>query len=118
MIKPMLLNQNFIAGLGNIYVDEALWISKIHPKAISSRIEKNRSNILCNAIKDILKNAIKAKGTTFINFSYGFNNKGRFKNKLNVFGRTNEACPKCNMPISKIFVSQRGTHYCKKCQIL
>ena len=116
LIKPLLMDQRFIAGLGNIYVDEALWQAKIHPKTISSRIGKSRCNKLCIAIQDILNHAIENKGTTIIDFNYGRNEKGRFKNKLKVFKRTNEPCPRCSMPISKMFVSQRGTHYCKKCQ--
>ena len=116
MMKPLILDQRFIAGMGNIYADEALWKAKIHPKAISSSIGKVRCKKLSIAIQDVLSRAIKFKGTTFINFSYGRNEKGRFKNELRVFGKTNEPCPRCSMPISKILVTQRGTHFCKKCQ--
>ena len=116
MMKSLLLDQRFIAGLGNIYVDEALWQAKIHPKASSANIGKVRCKRLYIGIMDVLSSAIKYKGTTIINYSYGRNEKGRFGNKLKVFGRTNEFCPRCSMPIIKIFVSQRGTHICKKCQ--
>ena len=116
MMKPLLLDQSFIAGLGNIYVDETLWRAKIHPNAISGKIGKVRCEKLCFAIKDVLTLAIEYKGTTIINFSYGQNEKGRFSKGLKVFGRINEPCPRCSMPIYKIFVSQRGTHICKKCQ--
>ena len=116
MMKPLLMDQRFIAGMGNIYVDEVLWHAKIHPKAISSSIGKLRCKILCIAIQDVLSRAIKYKGTTIIDFSYGSNEKGRFKNELNVFGRTKKPCPRCSMSIAKIYVAQRGTHYCKKCQ--
>ena len=116
MMKPLLLDQRFIVGLGNIYVDEALWQAKIHPKAISITIGKVRCIKLCLAIKDILNSAIKNKGTTIIDYSYGSNEKGHFKKELKVFGRINKPCSRCSLSISKIFVSQRGTHYCKKCQ--
>ena len=116
MMKPLLMDQRFIAGLGNIYVDEVLWQAKIHPKAISITIGKVRCIKLCIAIKDILKNAIKYKGTTIIDFRYGSNEKGRFKKELKVFGRIKTPCSRCSIPIDKIFVSQRGTYYCKKCQ--
>ena len=116
MMKPLLMDQRFIAGLGNIYVDEALWQAKIHPRAISISIGKVRCIKLCIAIKDILKNAIKYKGTTIIDFRYGSNEKGRFKKELKVFGRIKKPCSRCSIPIDKIFVSQRGTYYCKKCQ--
>ena len=97
-------------------MDEVLWQAKIHPKAISITIGKVRCIKLCIAIKGVLKSAIKYKGTTIIDFRYGSNEKGRFRNELKVFGRTNEPCPRCSMPISKILVAQRGTHFCKKCQ--
>ena len=116
MIKPLLLDQQFIAGLGNIYVDEALWKSGIHPKAISNEIGKKRSTQLSASIKAILNSAISFQGTTIINFSYGQNNKGNFSNELNIFGKTDIPCPKCSKPIIKNFVGQRGTHYCTKCQ--
>ena len=77
MMKPLLLDQRLIAGLGNIYVDEALWQAKIHPKSISVKIGKVRCIKLCIAIKDILSSAIKYKGTTIIDYSYGSNKKGR-----------------------------------------
>ena len=116
MIKPLLLDQQFIVGLGNIYVDEALWESGIHPKAISNQIGQKRSNRLSTSIKAILNSAISFQGTTIINFSYGQNKKGNFSNELNIFGKMDIPCPKCSKPIIKNFVGQRGTHYCKKCQ--
>ena len=116
MVKPLLLDQSIIAGLGNIYVDEALWDAKIHPNSICSKIEQKKIYSLCNSIKDILTNAIKYNGTTIIDFSYGTNKKGTFKNELKVFRRDNKPCLRCNSVITKIFVAQRGTHYCKKCQ--
>ena len=116
IIKSILLDQQFIAGLGNIYVDEALWKAQIHPKTKSNRIGKKRCKKLCFAIQNILSHAIDNKGTTIIDFSYGKNEKGNFINQLQVFGRENKPCPQCQASITKMFVVQRGTHYCKKCQ--
>ena len=116
MIKPLLMDQSFIAGLGNIYVDEALWYAGIHPSSISSHICKKRAERLCFAIQDILSDAIQKKGTTFQNFSFGENETGNFKGELRIFGRTNKSCLNCGNPIQKIKVAQRGTHICKKCQ--
>ena len=116
MMKPLLLDQQFIAGLGNIYVDEALWKSGIHPKAISNKISKKRAKKLSTSIQEILNRAISYQGTTFINFSFGQNQTGQFRNQLKIFGKANAPCPKCSNPITKNFVSQRGTHYCIKCQ--
>ena len=116
LIKPFLLDQSYIAGLGNIYADEALWISRIHPKAITAKISKKKAHALCYAIKDVLTTAIKYNGTTIIDFTYGNNYRGSFIKYLNVFRKENTPCPNCNTKISKIFVGQRGTHFCKKCQ--
>ena len=116
MIKPLLLDQKFIAGLGNIYIDESLWESCIHPRTQSNNISQNRSNQLSCSIINILRKAISYNGTTIINYSYGKNNNGNFSDKLHVFGKTNFPCPRCNTLIVKNFVAQRGTHFCKKCQ--
>ena len=116
MIKPFLLNQKHIAGLGNIYIDECLWLSKIHPKIIASKISKPKIKILSKAIPKILTQAIEFNGTTIINFSYGNQVTGDFKQFLNVFGKQGNPCARCSTTLKKIFVSQRGTHYCPKCQ--
>ena len=116
MIKPLLLDQKYIAGLGNIYVDEALWDSGIHPQTLSNNITRKKTQSLSISIKKILTKAISYQGTTIINFSYGQNQAGNFSEELQIFGKNNSPCPKCESIIKKIFVSQRGTHYCKNCQ--
>ena len=116
MIKPLLLDQKIIAGLGNIYIDEALWEAKIHPTIISNKINYDKIVDLYQSIRTILNIAIKYNGTTIINYSYGENLNGDFQNILNIFGKTNELCKRCNTKIKKIFVAQRGTHICTKCQ--
>ena len=117
-LKPLLLDQSFIAGLGNIYVDEALWYAKLHPQQIGSSISRKKSNILHNAIKRLLQSAIDNQGTTIINFYFGEGKKGNFKEQLQVFGRQDKNCPRCNTIIKKIRVAQRGTHICPHCQRL
>ena len=116
MIKPLLWDQGFLAGLGNIYVDEALWISKIHPESNSSRIQKGNVIELHQAIIDVLTRALSFSGTTFMSFSFEGENKGAFKDYLNVFGRTGSGCSRCGELIKKIKVGQRGTHICPVCQ--
>ena len=116
MIKPKLLNQKFIAGIGNIYADESLWTARIHPMEKCCNISTVKSNRLHQAIQEILNKAIGHKGTTIINFSPGDEARGNFANYLNVFGKSNEPCPRCKTLIQKIFLGQRGTHFCPRCQ--
>ena len=85
MIKSKLLDQSFIAGLGNIYVDESLWLAKIHPEKKSDTISGIKIRRLSDAIPMILKKAIEHNGTTIINFSFGNDSIGSYKEKLNVF---------------------------------
>lgn len=112
-IKPLLLNQRMIAGLGNIYVDEALWKAKIHPQQIASSIPKRKIILLHEAIKTILTEAIELLGTDFgDNVVHG----GMYAPKA--YGRTSEPCSRCSAPITRIVVGQRGTHLCTVCQPL
>lgn len=117
-MKHFLLDQTLIAGLGNIYVDEALFAANIHPESLSNKVPTENLKKLCLAIKRILKKSIESNGTTFSSFYYGDNEKGNFESTLKVYGRTNESCYECNSKIEKLKVQQRGTHVCKKCQIL
>jgi len=117
-LKPLLLDQKFIAGLGNIYVDEALWFAKLHPQKLSNSVSRKKSKVLHHAIQTLLQTAIENQGTTIINFYFGEGNAGNFKEQLQVFGRQNQNCPRCGTMIEKIRVAQRGTHICPKCQRL
>jgi formamidopyrimidine-DNA glycosylase len=115
-LKPLLLDQGFIAGLGNIYVDEALWYAKLHPQQVGSSVSRKKSNILHNAIQKLLQTAIDNQGTTIINFYFGEGKGGNFSEQLQVFGRQSKNCPRCKTIIEKIRVTQRGTHICPCCQ--
>ncbi len=116
MIKTLLLDQSFLAGLGNIYVDEALFQAGIHPESLTSQIPKKQSSKLHHAIQQILTESIKAQGTTVVNFSHGENQSGTYQAALQVYGRTGEPCVVCASPIRKIKLGQRGTHFCQICQ--
>ncbi len=118
MIKPLLLDQTFLAGLGNIYVDEALYQSGIQPLSTASSIPKDRSKRLHTAIQSILRDSIEAQGTTVLNFSHGDNQSGTYQAVLQVYGRKDQPCLVCDTPITKIKVGQRGTHFCSNCQKL
>jgi formamidopyrimidine-DNA glycosylase len=115
-IKPLLLDQTFLAGLGNIYVDEALWAARIHPQTIAAVIGPRKVDHLHQAIRRILAASIEEQGTTIINFYFGEGKTGNFRNYLQVFGRENKPCNRCGTAIQKIRVAQRGTHLCPKCQ--
>ncbi len=111
-IKPLLLDQSFIAGLGNIYTDEALHISGIHPLRISDTITYIEALNLFSAIRTVLLEGIEHNGAS-IDWVY---RGGNFQNYFRVYGRENELCSTCGTKISKITVGQRGTHFCQKCQ--
>ena len=115
-IKPLLLDQSFVAGLGNIYTDEALFQARIHPEMPAHRLSRKKAAALHRAIQTILGRSIDHQGTTFINFGYGRNRSGAFRERLMVFGRAGQACPICGGAIIKIRVGQRGTHLCRRCQ--
>ncbi|MBU4446716.1 DNA-formamidopyrimidine glycosylase [bacterium] len=121
-LKPLLLDQTFIAGLGNIYVDEALWEAKLHPRQIASKLSGKKLETLYYAIRFVLQKGIDNLGTTLgkgkSNFYSAGQRPGRNAEQLNVFHRTDQPCPRCNTTIKKIIVGQRSTHICPKCQDL
>ena len=115
-MKALLLDQKFITGLGNIYVDEILWKSKIHPLKKAKQLNQTNIDNLFNSIRPILDESIKLHGTTIINFKFDNMKTGNYRSKLNVYGRKNEQCNICKTPIIKIKVAGRGTYICKECQ--
>ena len=115
-IKQLLFDQSFLCGLGNIYIDEALWKAKIHPLSISSKIPSTNIVNLRKSIIKVLSESIKLGGTTIRDYTYDFSYVGNYVLNLNVFGKHGTKCPRCSTIIIKDKVSQRGTHYCPKCQ--
>ena len=115
-IKAVLLDQSFVAGLGNIYVDEALWRAKVRPTRIASTLTKNEAVAIATASGNIMREAIKVGGTTFQHFVDTKGDTGNFSQELKVFGKQNTPCPRCGGIIKKIRVAGRGTHYCSGCQ--
>ncbi len=116
MIKPILLDQTFVAGLGNIYVDEALWRSGIRPTRRGNKISKSEAVKLIKSANEVLSESIKMGGTTFRDFVDSAGNKGNYYEKLLVFGKNDIPCVRCGTLIKKIKVAGRGTHYCPSCQ--
>ena len=115
-IKALLLDQTFVAGLGNIYVDEALFRSGIHPARLANTITKIEARQLAREASNVLKEAIKAGGTTFQSFKDSTGKKGNYFKKLKVFARQGQPCLRCGATIEKIRVAGRGTHFCPHCQ--
>jgi formamidopyrimidine-DNA glycosylase len=115
-IKAALLDQSFVAGLGNIYVDEALWRAKVQPMRIANTITKKEATAIAAASRDVLLESIKIGGTTFQNFADTNGHAGNFSNYLMVFGKQGEKCSRCKSTILKIRCAGRGTHYCPGCQ--
>lgn len=115
-IKPLLLTQQLVTGLGNIYVDEALFRAKIHPEQVASDLSKNEIKVLHQSIIAVLAEAVKAGGTTIRTYKNALGEAGNFQVALKVYGQTGEPCPNCGTPIRKIKVAQRGTHFCPHCQ--
>ncbi len=113
-LKPLLLDQTFIAGLGNIYTDEALHIAKLHPLAASDSVSLQQARALHEAIRVVLKEGIKRNGAS-IDWVY---RGGQFQNYFRVYDQEGKPCPVCGTEIQKITVGQRGTHFCPHCQTI
>ncbi|MFH1144343.1 MAG: zinc finger domain-containing protein, partial [Candidatus Eisenbacteria bacterium] len=111
-IKALLLDQTFLAGLGNIYADETLHRAAIHPLARACDLPPDRGRALRRSIRAVLHEAIRHRGTTFDD-AYG---GGEYFDRLRVYQRTGKPCLRCRTPIARILVAQRGTHFCPICQ--
>ncbi len=121
-LKPLLLDQTFLAGLGNIYVDEALWEAELHPQRLSYSLTKTEIQALHKAIRKVLQKGINNLGTTLGTGKANFYSVGRRtgsnSEELNVFRRTGLKCPRCDAAIERMIVGQRSTHICPMCQKL
>ena len=115
-IKPLLLDQKLVTGLGNIYVDEALYEAKIHPEQPADSLAVKEIDALYQSIIDVLARAVEAGGTTIRTYKNALGEAGKFQVSLNAYGLTGEPCKRCGTEIVKIKVAQRGTHYCPNCQ--
>ncbi|MBN1538238.1 MAG: bifunctional DNA-formamidopyrimidine glycosylase/DNA-(apurinic or apyrimidinic site) lyase [Anaerolineales bacterium] len=111
-LKPLLLDQHFLAGLGNIYTDEALHLAKLHPMMDSHSVSEAQSKVLLSSIRQVLQEGVIRQGAS-IDWVY---RGGDFQNYFRVYQRTGEPCPVCGTPIERTTVGQRGTHFCPICQ--
>lgn len=115
-IKSNLLNQSVISGIGNIYADESLFLSKIHPKTIVGDLSNQQINTLFDSIRQVLSLSILKGGSTDRNYVNAEGKRGSYLEFANVFRRENQPCPVCHHLIIKIKVAGRGTHLCPNCQ--
>lgn len=115
-IKPLLLNQEVIVGLGNIYVDEALHAAGIHPERTADSLKRAEKARLHASIVATLAAAVSAGGSSVKSYVNGQGEMGMFQHELRAYGRTGEPCPACGSPIEKSVVGGRGTHTCPRCQ--
>lgn len=114
-IKTSLLSQRHVAGLGNIYTDEALWRSRINP--VSRRVGPERASRLLGAIRNVLAEAISHGGTTLRDFRTPDGGQGRNQDRLDCYGRAGQPCPTCSAILARRIIDQRSTTWCPTCQI-
>jgi formamidopyrimidine-DNA glycosylase len=117
MIKPLLMDQKQIAGVGNIYSDEALWCAQIHPETPAKNLRAEKIEKLYSCIQKVLKEGITDRGTSVDDYLDLFGRPGNHEQNLQVFRKDGQPCPRCGTTIKKIRVGGRGTHYCPNCQV-
>jgi formamidopyrimidine-DNA glycosylase len=115
-VKSALLDQSFLAGVGNIYADEACFRAGIRPSRWTHRLTVRERRALYEAIQSVLENSIAARGSSIINYVDGFGARGGNQEKLLVYGRRGEPCLRCGTPLQGTRLAGRGTVYCRKCQ--
>jgi formamidopyrimidine-DNA glycosylase len=113
-VKARLLDQRLVAGVGNIYADEALWRARIHPA--SRRVGRSRAFALHAAIRTVLAAAIEREGTTFRDYQMVNGASGRYAAELTAYGQAGRPCGRCRTPLRRTVIAQRGTTYCPRCQ--
>lgn len=116
-LKPLLLDQSFVVGVGNIYADEALWASRLHPLRTASTLRPADERHLYESIRTILTEAIERRGSSIDDYTAP-DGDGSMQERLQVYQRTGEPCPRCGRPLKRIVVGARSTHFCSWCQRL
>ena len=116
MIKPALLDQTIIAGIGNIYADESLYLARIHPQRLTDSLSQSKAKELHGHIQAILRRAIRLTGTSVDTFTGVNGRPGRFQKYLQVYGREGQPCLRCGAVIIRRTIGSRSAHYCPRCQ--
>jgi len=115
-IKTVLLDQSVLAGVGNIYADEALFLSGVRPTRRASRLTREESGRLIAAVKRVLRRSIVTGGSSISDYVQPDGSDGEYQDERHVYDRTGEPCRRCRTPIRRIVIGQRSTHYCPRCQ--
>lgn len=115
-VKACLLDQKIVVGIGNIYADEILYDAYVHPERKGKDLNSKEIKRLRDSIISIMNKAVEKGGTTIRTYANAFGAQGSYQDYLSVYGKTGEACPRCQHTIEKIKVAQRGTHFCPQCQ--
>jgi formamidopyrimidine-DNA glycosylase len=117
-LKGALLDQRTVAGMGNIYVDEALWRARLHPLREAGSLDRDETARLTRGIREALRAGIARQGASLRDYSTPDGRRGRMQERFRVYDREGEPCSRCGTPIEKIRVAGRGTWYCPSCQEL
>jgi formamidopyrimidine-DNA glycosylase len=117
-LKSLLLNQEFLAGLGNIYADESLFVARLHPLRKADTLTPGEQEALYRAIRLVLGRAVASRGTTLTDGGYrdADGDPGGFQDEIAVYGRGGQPCRRCEISIERIIVGGRSTHFCPRCQ--
>lgn len=116
-VKQALLDQGLVSGVGNIYADEALWRSKLHPETPGLAVGPRQAAALLSHVREVFAQALAEGGTSFDEQYVNVNGQaGYFAHSLNAYGRTGEPCPRCGAPIRRIVIGGRSSHFCPRCQ--
>ena len=115
-LKALLLDQEFLRGLGNIYADEALFRARLHPLRSADGVGPRKARDLHAAIQAVLRNAIAAGGTSIRDYRDSRGAEGGFQRQIRIYGRKGEPCVSCGTRVRRVLVAQRSTHFCPRCQ--
>jgi formamidopyrimidine-DNA glycosylase len=115
-IKSWLMNQQLLAGLGNIYADESLFVAGIHPLAQPGRISAGKGCRLFKAVRKVLDHAVQLQGTSLRDYVDIKGRPGNYAPRLRVYQRTGKPCPRCGRPIRRMVIAGRSSHFCPSCQ--
>jgi formamidopyrimidine-DNA glycosylase len=117
-LKAVLLDQRFVAGVGNIYADESLFQARLHPARLAKDASRAEADRLRQAIDVVLKRAIDRRGSSIRDYVGGSGRRGEYQNEFRVYGRAGQPCPRCGQPIERVRLAGRSTYFCPRCQPL